>query len=130
MSDKPYEPRPEPAQGCRDVPGQPPTLPPGWGCCQCKAWHTSIRSRCGCGHDRCVQVPLPTGIVVAKLMWRGSCPFCTGTATVFDSDAASGVLHTKPYCERFDRMEPDDFVEAMRREKQQQLGGPMAATRR
>ena len=42
-----------------------------------------------------------------------SCPFCSGFVM---ADASEGkVMHTLPPCSKFDELEPDDFLAAVRK---------------
>lgn len=44
------------------------------------------------------------------------CPFCKKRASVFEQGSEQegnmeiGLLHEKPMCEKFERMEPDDYL--------------------
>jgi len=43
------------------------------------------------------------------------CPFCNGTYTAaFTTEGDGVVLHTEPYCERFGRLDVNDFLQAAR----------------
>lgn len=38
------------------------------------------------------------------------CPFCGGRCAASKKECA--VVHTKPTCDKFDKLEPDDFLHA------------------
>ena len=43
------------------------------------------------------------------------CSFCGGEYTAgFDTDGDGVILHTLPYCKRFEELDPDRFLEAAR----------------
>lgn len=46
---------------------------------------------------------------------EGKCP-CGGTFTAgYDGEDVPGVMHTEPACERFSKLEPDEFLRYVRR---------------
>lgn len=48
----------------------------------------------------------------------GSCPFCGGTiaAALGEDRRPNGIIHSLPFCERFDRLPADEFIVAVRLE--------------
>jgi hypothetical protein len=50
----------------------------------------------------------------ARDLVRFKCPFCKGDASAVETASGiPGVMHTMPTCEKFDELEPDDYLHAV-----------------